>query len=184
MLDLIGANRLADVTAFLLGEVEKLARAGADFGLLASNTSHIVFDALSQQSPIPLISIVEVACQAAKLLKLKRMGLFGTRFTMQGRFYADALHRAGIALAIPTAEEQTYIHDKYLNELVNGIVLPETRERLLAIVGRLNAQEGIDGLILGGTELPLIMRDSGDQGIPFLDTTKLHVEEVVNQLLS
>ncbi len=80
MLDLIGADRLADVTRFLLGELGKLARAGAEFGLLASNTPHIVFDDLARQSPIPLISIVEAACDAAQALGLKRVGLIGTRY--------------------------------------------------------------------------------------------------------
>jgi aspartate racemase len=171
MLDLIGANELAAVTQYLLGEVQKLAQAGADFGALASNTPHLVFDALNHQSPIPLISIVETACDAAKALGLRRIGLFGTRFTMQGRFYADVFSRAGIALVAPSPDEQTYIHDKYMGELVNGVVLPETRERLLAIVARLKDEEGIGGLILGGTELPSILGGDMGQGIPFLDTT-------------
>jgi aspartate racemase len=81
-------------------------------------------------------------------------------------------------------EEQVYIHDKYMNELVNGVILSETRERLLAIVERLKAQEGIEGLILGGTELPLILREESYQGLPFLDTTKIHVERAVAQMLS
>jgi aspartate racemase len=127
---------------------------------------------------------VEVTCQAAKAQGLKRVGLFGTRFTMQGRFYRDVFAQAGIAMVVPAPEEQAYIHDKYMSELLNGVVLSETREGLLAIVERLKAQEAIEGLILGGTELPLILREVKDQGIPFLDTTNLHAEEVVTQLLS
>ena len=115
--------------------------------------------------------------------ELKRVGLFGTGFTMQGRFYSNELDKAGITLILPASEEQAYIHDKYMSELVNGIFLPETREGLLSIVCRLRDEERIDGLILGGTELPLIMRDAGNQGIPFLDTTKLHVESVISTLL-
>ena len=183
MLDLIGDSHLPEAAAYLLEEVRKLALAGADFGLLASNTPHIVFDDLRLRSPIPLISIVEVTCQACKKLGLKRAGLFGTRFTMQGRFYADVFDREGIALVVPAPEEQAYIHQKYMGELVQGVILPETREGLLAIVARLKRQEGIDSLILGGTELPLILRDAGNQGIPFLDTTRLHVEAAVEQLI-
>jgi aspartate racemase len=74
-------------------------------------------------------------------------------------------------------------NSKYMGELVNGIFLPDTREGLLSIVRRLMLEERIDGLILGGTELPLIMRNTEDQGIPFLDTTRLHVESVVSRLL-
>jgi len=184
MLDLIGGNRLADVTEYLLEEIKKLARAGADFGLLASNTPHIVFDDLRRQSPIPLVSIVEAACQATEALGFTKVGLFGTRFTMQGRFYPEVFSRQGIALSVPGPEDQRYIHDKYMNELVNGVLLPETREHLLTIVGRLRQRDGIQGLILGGTELPLILRDGADSGIPFLDTTQIHVERAVSHMLS
>ncbi len=184
MLDLIGVNALPTVTAYLLDEVKKLARAGADFGLLSSNTPHIVFDEIQKQSPIPLISIVETACDAAKKLGLTRVGLFGTRFTMRGRFYPDVFSRSGITLYVPDLPDQEYIHDKYMSELVNGIFLDETRERMLSIVDRLKEQDQIQGLILGGTELPFILRGAANRGIPFLDTTKLHVERVVAELLA
>jgi len=184
MLDLIVANELVRLTKYLVGEVQKLAKAGADLGLLASNTPHIVFDELSGQSPIPLLSIVEAACQATKKLGLKRVGLFGTRFTMQARFYPDTFSKEGITIVVPGVEEQAYIHDKYMSELVNGIILSETRERLLAIADRLKTQEGIEGLILGGTELPLILQEESYSGIPFLDTTRIHVDCAVAQMLS
>jgi aspartate racemase len=103
---------------------------------------------------------------------------------VQGRFYPDVFSRERVTLIVPDVEEQVYIHDRYMNELVNGIIIPETRERLLAIVDRLKAQEGIEGLILGGTELPLILREEAYSGIPFLDTTKIHVECAVAQMLT
>ena len=184
MLDLIGADELVRLTDYLLGELQKLAKAGADLGLLASNTPHIVFDELSRQSPIPLLSIVEAACQATKKLGLKRVGLFGTRFTMQARFYPDTFSKEGMTIIVPGVKEQAYIHDKYMSELVNGIILSETRERLLAIADRLKTQEGIEGLILGGTELPLILQEESYSGIPFLDTTRIHVDCAVAQMLS
>ena len=184
MLGLIGANQLAEVTDYLVAEVQKLSQSGADFGLLAANTPHIVFDEIRRQSPIPLISIVEVTCREAQSLGLKKVGIFGTRFTMQQRFYPDVFSKGGIMLTIPELDEQNYIHDKYLNELVNGIILPETRGRLLRIMDRMIDQQGIDGLILGGTELPLILKDAEYRGIPFLDTTRIHVKYAVAELLS
>jgi aspartate racemase len=184
MLDLIAADELAAVTGYLAGEVEKLARAGADFGLMASNTPHIVFDAVRQRSPVPLISIVEAACGAAQALGLRKAGLFGTRFTMEGGFYSQVFSRAGIRLVVPDPEAQAYIHDKYMSELVNGVFLPETRERLLAIVEDLRTRQGIEGLVLGGTELPLILNDTAGQAIPFLDTTRIHAEQAVAHMLS
>lgn len=184
MLGLVAANELESVTGYLVDQVHRLARAGADFGALASNTPHIVFDAVSRQSPIPLISIVEATCAATLELGLKRVGLFGARFTMEGRFYPDLFSLAGIAMIVPDASERDYIHDKYMSELVNGRLLPETRERLLSIVDRMKERDGIDGLILGGTELPLILTDAYHNGIPLLDTTRIHVERIVAELLS
>jgi aspartate racemase len=172
------------VIEYLIDEMQRLARAGADFGLLAANTPHVVFDELRRQSPLPLLSIVEATYEAAKDLGLKKLGLFGTRFTMQGRFYPEAFSREGIQLVVPVEDEQDYIHDKYMNELIKGIILPETRERLFTIVDRMRERDGIEGLILGGTELPLILRDDMSRGIPFLDTTQIHVKAIVAQLLA
>ena len=103
---------------------------------------------------------------------------------MQGTFYSKVVSREGIELLVPEPEDQDYIHDKYMNELVPGKFLPETRAGLLAIVDRMNAQRQIDGVILAGTELPLILRDRDHNGIPFLDTTKIHCEAAVDQMLS
>jgi aspartate racemase len=184
MLDFVGANELEKLIEYLLDEVRKLARAGADFGLLASNTPHIVFEEVRRRSPIPLISIVEVTCQAAKDLGLQKLGLFGTRFTMGGHFYPDVFSRAGITLVAPDENDQTYIHDKYMGELVKAIFLPKTRDGLLAIIDRLKERDNIQGLVLGGTELPLILRESTASGIPVLDATQIHVRAVVAELLA
>ncbi len=184
MLDLIAAGELAKVTEYLASEVERLARAGAGVGLLAANTPHIVFDEIQSRSPIPLISIVEATCADAKARGLKKLGLFGTRFTMQGRFFPDVFSREGIALVAPQPDEQAYIHDKYMNELVPGIVRDETRERLVAIVDRMKKQEAIEGVILAGTELPLILKDDTASGVPLLDTTRIHVKALVAQVLA
>jgi aspartate racemase len=157
LLDMIEADDRVNMVEFLVGEIRKLADAEAQVGLLAANTPHIVFDEIRLKSPIPLVSIVEATCEAAKALGLKRIGLFGTRFTMQGDFYPRVFSAAKIELVTPQPDEQAYIHEKYMNELVKGAVLSETRRRLLAIAGRMQQQECIEGLILGGTELPLIL---------------------------
>jgi aspartate racemase len=168
----------------MLEEVRRLARAGATHGLLSSNTPHIVFDELRRTSPIPLISIVETACRAATERKLKRVGLFGTRFTMQGGFYQKVFAREGIAVTIPEPGDQEFIHDTYLNELVNGVVLAATRERYIAIARQMKKEQGIEALILGGTELPLLLRDAIGIGMMLLDTAQLHVEAAVSEFLS
>jgi aspartate racemase len=183
-LDFMDANNLPGMADYLVEEIGKLILAGATFGLISANTPHIVFDEVASRSSIPLISIVEATCTAAKAKKLKRLALFGTRYTMQATFYPKVFSREGIELLLPDPEDQTYIHDKYLNELVSGKFLPATRAGLLAIVDRLKTGSDIDGVILAGTELPLILRDSEHNGIPLLDTTEIHCEAAVTEMLS
>jgi aspartate racemase len=182
MVALVTAGDFAGVTDYLLQAVERLARAGADFAAIAANTPHIVFNEVQTRLTLPLISIVETACAEAQSRRLKRVGIFGTRFTMQGRFYPDVFSRAVIQIVAPDEGEQDYIHSHYMDELVNGIFLPETRARLLEIVDQMRERERIDGLILGGTELPLILRNGEHKGVPFLDTTKIHVKRIVAEL--
>ena len=183
-LDFMEANNLPGMADYLVEEIDKLAQAGATFGLISANTPHIVFDEVASKSPIPLISIVEATCAAADARNLKRLGLFGTRYTMQAAFYPKVFSREGIELFVPDPEDQTYVHDKYLNELVAGKFLPETRAGFLEIVDRLKANSDIEGVILAGTELPLLLRESEHKGIPFLDTTQIHCEAAVTEMLS
>jgi aspartate racemase len=184
VLKLVGSSDLAGLAAYMLEEIRRLARAGATHGLLSSNTPHIVFDEVQRTSPIPLISIVETACREAIARKLKRLGLFGTRFTMRGGFYQRVFAREGMEIVVPEAIDLEFIHDTYLNELVNGVVRAETRERYVAIARQMKNRQGIEALILGGTELPLLLRDAIDIGMTLLDTARLHVEAAVSELLS
>jgi aspartate racemase len=188
-LDLINANDLEQFANGLIKDIEVLARAGADFAALASNTPHIVFDELQRRSSLPLISIVEATCARVQHFGLRKIGLFGTRFTMQGRFYPEVFSRAGIQLITPNDEEQDFIHDKYMGELLNDIFLPETRERMLSIANELKKRDSIEGIILGGTELPLLLSperftDGRHNGIQFFDTTRIHVDRLVQEMLN
>ena len=183
-IDFMNANDLAGMAGFLLEEIVKLPRAGAEFGLIAANTPHIVFDEVAAKSPLPLISIVEATCAHAKARKLKRLALFGTRYTMQADFYPKVFAREGIDLAVPEPKDQEYIHEKYFKELVPGNFLPETRAGLLAIIDRMKAKIDIDGVILAGTELPLILRSETHNGIALLDTGKIHCQAAVDEMFS
>jgi aspartate racemase len=180
----VGAGELVALADWLVTELQKLERAGAEFAILASNTPHIVFDELERRSPLPLISIVAETAAVAQTRGLKRLALFGTRFTMQGPVYREVFSRRDIAVVVPESVDQDYIHEKYMSELVAGIFLPETHAGLLAIVDRLAQSGGIDGVILGGTELPLILREPAHNGIPFLNTTQIHAEAAVERMFS
>jgi aspartate racemase len=179
---MISAGQLDDLAEYLSAGVEQLVRAGADFGLIAANTPHLVFDEVQRRSAIPLLSIVRATVDHAKTRGLKKVGLFGTGFTMRATFYPQEFQRAGITLVIPQEHERELIHQKYLGELLKNKFLPESRAEILRIAERLRTQESVEAIVLAGTELPLLLRDSGTD-IPFLDTTVIHVEAVVDELL-
>ncbi len=182
---MLDADQFQELTDYLVTGVENLARAGSDFALMAANTPHIVFDDVQRRSPIPLLSIVEAARDEARRLGLTRLGLLGTGFTMRGRFYPEVFSRAGLELMVPSEPERAFIHDKYIHELLENVFLPATRDKLLEIIEKMKERDHIQGLILAGTELPLILREVADRaGIPFLDTTKIHVDRAVAELLS
>lgn len=178
LLALANSNDRTELTEYLLGAVKALARAGADVALFAANTPHLVFDDVQRRAPIELVSIVAATCEAARALGLTRVGLLGTRFTMQGHFYPEVFATRGIAVVVPEITEQTYVHEKYVGELVTGKVLAETRAEFLAVIDRMRERDGIQGVILGGTELPLLLRGF-THPLPFLDTTRIHVDAVV-----
>lgn len=179
----MSAGELGKVTDYLAEEVQKLQRAGADFAALTANTPHIVFDELQERTTLPLISIVEAACERAQALGFKSVGLFGTRYTMEAPFYPKVFSRTDIKLVLPTAEEQDYIHDKYFDELLKDVFLPETRANFLAIANDMKAREGVEAVILGGTEIPLLLRADKHNGIQLLDTTRIHVDRLIVEML-
>ena len=183
MIDWMSTGNLAAVADGLTEEFERLHKAGADIGALTANTAHIVFDELQQRSPIPLVSMIEATCEEAQARGLKTLGLFGTRYTMQAPFYPNVFSRAGLKLVIPTQPEQDYVHEIYLGELLKDVFLPETRARLLEIADEMKHRDNIDGLILGGTELPLLLRAEVHNGLPLLDTTRIHVNKLVTEIL-
>jgi len=180
---LLNANEMQKFADELVREVERLAVAGADFGAFASNTPHIVFDEVNRRSRIPLVSIVEATRDRAIELGFKKVGLLGTRFTMQGTFYPEVFSRAGLDLIAPNDEEQAYIHDKYMNELLNNVFAPATRDHMIEIANSMKQREGVEALILGGTELPILLRDSTQARMPLLDTTRIHVDRLVSLMV-
>jgi aspartate racemase len=172
------------VVDLLCRALDSLHSAGADFALMASNTPHMFFDEVAARSPVPLISIVEETGRAVKKLGFSRVGLFGTRFTMQADFYRDILStKYGASVVVPQKKERDYIHHKIMAELINGRIVDETGRELSAIARSLAEKEGIEALILGCTELPLILSEES-VGMPVLDTTRIHAEAALDLALS
>lgn len=183
MIEWMTAGNLAAVTDGLAAEFERLRIAGADLAALTANTPHIVFDELQARSSLPLISIVEATCEEVRKRGLSTVGLFGTRFTMQAPFYPSVFSRGGVNLVLPSNQEQDYIHEIYLGELLKDVFLPETRTRLLEIADEMKRRDNIEAVILGGTELPLLLRNPEHNGLPLLDTTSIHVDRLVAEML-
>ena len=178
---LLDAKDDAGLADMLVREVEALQRAGAGVGIIAANTPHLVFDAVRPRVSLPLVSIVEATAEAAAAQRLKRPGLLGTRYTMQGRFFSDVFATRGMEIVAPQGSDVDYVHDVYVNELVRGQFLDTSREGLVAVMDRLRAR-GADAIILGGTELPLILRGV-EYPLPVLDTTQIHVDAALHAAL-
>jgi aspartate racemase len=170
------------LTEYLLSSLAKLAGAGCDFAALAANTPHIVFDDLAARAPLPLLSIVEVCAREAAMRGFTRVGLLGTGFTMEAGFYPAVFNRLGIDVVAPDSDDRTWLHGRYLDELLRGVFSPETRAGVGAIVERLVEQHHIDAVVLAGTELPLLLAATADGDVPMLDTTELHVRAIVARL--
>lgn len=184
MIAWMGANELDKVTDYLVEQFGKLEKAGVDFAALTANTPHIVFDEIKSRVNLPLVSIVEAACERAQALGFKSVGLFGTRYTMQAPFYPKVFSRTDIKLVTPNEEEQEYIHAKYFGELLKDTFLPETRAKFLNIADEMKARDAVEAIILGGTEIPLLLRTEEHNGIQLLDTTRIHVDRLIEEMLS
>ena len=167
---------------YLAASLRRLAGAGVDFAAITANTPHIVFDELVALSPIPLLSIVEVCAQEAHRLGLTRLALLGTRFTMEAPFYPTVFARHQMTVVRPKDPDVPWVHDRYVGQLLKGDFRDETRQELTALVERLKTEERVDGVILGGTELPLLFSSPTIAGLPALDTTALHVAAIVRRL--
>ena len=176
-------GRYDELTGYLLAAVRNLAAAGAEFAALSANTPHIVFDQLKQQTPIPLVSIIEAACEEAERRGPSRLGLMGTIFTMKGSFFKKPFEEKGIQVISPREEEMAYINEKIYTELEFADVREGIREGLVRIIRRMVEEDGIQAIILGCTELPLAL-DDRICPVPCLDTMKIHVQALVEEIIS
>jgi len=181
VLRLAASDRPA-LAAYIAESVQRLADAGVDFAAISANTPHLVFDEVAAASPIPLISIVEVCAEEARRQRLRRPLLLGARFTMEGPFYLTVFRRSDIEIVTPEESDRAWIHDVYVNQMIQGEFRDDTRRRFVDFVAHLRDTRGIDAVILGGTELPILLRESTIAGLPALDTTALHVDAIIARL--
>ncbi|QBB72442.1 amino acid racemase [Pseudolysobacter antarcticus] len=160
----------------------KLKDAGADLGVIATNTMHKVFDQVQDGTDLPLLHILEPTIAEIRKAGLLRVGLLGTQFTMAEQFYKNHLSSAGISTVVPTLANQAIVHDIIVKELVRGIFTEQSRQSYLEIINQLVA-DGADGVILGCTEIPLLI-DQKSCEVPLFDTATLHAEAALQAAIS
>jgi aspartate racemase len=182
----LGAMLHGDIepsVALFSGAVEQLAAGGAGLALVASVMMHMAYDRVAATSPIPMLSILDSLADGAKARGLARLGVLGARPTLEGDFFARPFAAAGIGLVRPDESDRAWVHEIYFTELVRGQFRGEVRDRLVAIIEGMRERDGIDGVILAGTELPLILREPEYAGVPALDAIGIHVEAAIDWLL-
>jgi aspartate racemase len=170
------------VGALLTDASKKLVSIGADCILLCANTMHMHAERVQAAVPVPLIHIVEATAKQIRLKGMKRIGLLGTRMTMEREFYRKKLNDAGIEVLVPDKDEREFIQRTINDELVKNLFLPKSKEGFLEIIERLKSQ-GAEGVILGCTEIPLLVKQE-DTDLPVFDTTLIHSLAAVDFALS
>lgn len=172
VLGLCSEQKYDELTDYLMKAIKNLTTSGADIIALSANTPHIVFDRLQNISMVPLVSIVEATCNEAIRLNIHKLGLLGTIFTMTEDFFKKPFYNSNIEIITPTAEEMEYINLKISSELEFGVIKEETLQGFQKIIKRMQQEDSIEAVILGCTELPLLLNDEVSP-IPCLDTMKI-----------
>jgi aspartate racemase len=170
-------------TALMIDAAQRLESGGADFFLICSNTMHRMADAIAAAVAIPLLHIADPTGERIVASAIKRVGLLGTAFTMEQEFYRGRLaQRFGLDVLIPDAADRALVHRVIYDELVQGKIVPASRQAYRDVIARLVAR-GAQGIILGCTEIMLLVRPD-DSAVPLFDTTRLHVEAAIARALA
>lgn len=173
------ANDWDSTFNMLLKAAEVLISGGAEAILLCANTMHLIADRIQDAIDVPLIHIAEETAIEIEKKQLKKVGLLGTKFTMELDFFKDKLAEKGIKTIIPASEEvKDFIHYTIFEELGRGLVTEETKKRYLEIANEL-IKNGAEGIILGCTEIPLVIKE-GDLNVPIFDTALIHTQAAIN----
>ena len=180
--DCLNGGDLAGVAELMLASARKLAAAGADFLICPDNTIHQAFELMAPRSPLPWLHIADVVAAEAAARGFQRVGLTGTRWLVDSAVYPDRLAARGIACVRPGEDERSEINRIIMEELVPGVVKPDSVARFQAVIAGLREQ-GCDAVILGCTEIPLIISDANSP-LPTLDSTRLLARAALRRALA
>lgn len=166
----------------VLGEImrdagKSLEKAGASFIIICANTMHLTIQDIQNAVSIPVVHIAEATAEQIVTKNIHRVALLGTKYTMEKAFYKDILINHAIETVIPNESDRKFIHDVIYNELAHGVIKKTSKERYLTIIDRLRNESNIEGVVLGCTEIPLLLKQE-DVNIPVFDTTAIHAKKV------
>lgn len=173
----ISNNKLDDTAKILSESISNLKAAGAEVAAITANTPHIAWDNMKDLFEIPVISIVDETVKEILMKGYKRVLVLGTVFTMKSNLYKDCLESKGITPIFPSDTDKEIIGDLIYPNLENGIIIPEDREKMIALAEKYIKIEKADALLLGCTEIPLVIKE-GDASVPVLDTTQIHINAI------
>lgn len=175
------SDRWDEIEKIISDAAKKLEVAGANCILLGANTMHKIADEVQEAVNIPVIHVAEVVGHEIKKKNLSTVALLGTKYTMQFDFYRNKLAKLGITTIIPNKEDIEVVNDAIYNEMSKGNFFPETKEKYLTIINKL-IQQGAEGIILGCTEIPILIKQN-DCPVPVFDTTRIHSQAAVDYAL-
>jgi aspartate racemase len=176
-------DRWDDAGQIMISAARSIERAGADFVLICTNTMHKLYDIVQQNIKIPMLHIADPTAEAIKDRAMNRIALLGTRFTMEEDFYKGRLaEKHGLEIMIPSPAEMEIVHTVIYHELCSGIINSESKQKYADIIRRL-VKEGAEGIILGCTEIGLLVKQE-DSPVPLFDTTEIHARAAVKYALS
>lgn len=181
MIDWKNSGDWNSISEYLSQRAQKLENAGADFIVIATNTMHKVAQDIQSRIQIPLLHLADATAKNILSKNVKKIALLGTAYTMEQDFYKDRLIKAGLEVTIPDENERTNIHNVIYNELCNGIVEPNSKQTYINICNNL-VSKGADGIILGCTEITMLINQDGFD-VPIFDTTRIHVDAIIKEII-
>lgn len=179
----VGNEKYEELSEYLLDALNNLISSGAEVVALTAGTMHVVYDALKEKVTVPFISIPESVSETAHQRNYKKVGLLGTIFTMKKDFFKKAFLEKGIDIIIPSDEDMLLVNERISKELEYGIVKDSTRAEFINIITKMKEQSGIEAIILGCTELPLIL-NSNNCPVDCLDIMDIHINKLVKLIIN
>lgn len=176
-----GKNDL--LTGYLADKIKQLSDNGAEVISLTAATTHIVYDELISKTNIPLVSIPKAVCEAVTLRNYKKVGLLGTAFTMEQEYMKKDFVQAGIEVYIPEKSDRELVAKRIYEELERGIVKDTTLKEFIEIIEKMKKNHGIEAIILGCTELPLLLNENNCP-VACLDSVEIHIQKLINLAMS